>query len=355
MEENIIELKNVHKSYGSNEVVKGIDLQVKKGEFLTLLGPSGCGKTTTLRLIAGFEELSQGTIRIDGQDVSNAAPYRRMVNTVFQNYALFPNMNVFDNVAYGLKIRHRPRAEIREKVLSALDTVQLSGFEKRKINQMSGGQRQRVAIARAIVNDPKVLLLDEPLGALDFKLRKRMQLELKRLQKQLGITFIYVTHDQEEAMTMSDRVAVMHEGSIEQLDSPDGIYSRPVSRFVAAFIGESNILEAKIDRLLPDGQALACSAWGSFPCEAGQLSAGEKVFVCVRPEFMRASPHPVQGFSLEASVAENIFTGSLTRTVLQMADGKELSLITLADSPVYSLNEKVFLFWDRDKGIVMKH
>ena len=207
MEENIIELTNVHKSYGSNEVVKGIDLQVKKGEFLTLLGPSGCGKTTTLRLIAGFEELSQGTIRIDGQDVSNAAPYRRMVNTVFQNYALFPNMNVFDNVAYGLKIRHRPRAEIREKVLSALDTVQLSGFEKRKINQMSGGQRQRVAIARAIVNDPKVLLLDEPLGALDFKLRKRMQLELKRLQKQLGITFIYVTHDQEEAMTMSDRHA----------------------------------------------------------------------------------------------------------------------------------------------------
>ena len=354
MEENIIELKDIHKSYGGSEIVKGIDLQVKKGEFLTLLGPSGCGKTTTLRLIAGFEEQSRGTIRIDGQDMKGLAPYRRMVNTVFQNYALFPNMNVYDNVAYGLKIRHMPRAEIREKVRAALDTVQLSGFEKRKIHQMSGGQKQRVAIARAIVNDPKVLLLDEPLGALDFKLRKQMQIELKRLQKQLGITFIYVTHDQEEAMTMSDRVAVMHEGIIEQIDSPDGIYNRPVSRFVADFIGESNLLEARISRRLPEGGAIAEAAWGSFPCAAGELPAGETVYVCVRPEFMQASPRPVPGFSLAATVTENIFTGSLTKTVARLSDGTELSLINLADSGAYRPGEQIFLFWDQAKGVVMK-
>ena len=354
MEENIIELNKIHKSYGDSEVVKGIDLKVKKGEFLTLLGPSGCGKTTTLRLIAGFEELSQGSILIDGQDVGGMPPYKRMVNTVFQNYALFPNMNVYDNVAYGLKIRHMPRTEIREKVAAALDTVQLSGFEKRKIHQMSGGQKQRVAIARAIVNDPKVLLLDEPLGALDFKLRKQMQIELKRLQKQLGITFVYVTHDQEEAMTMSDRVAVMHEGLIEQIESPDGIYNRPVSRFVADFIGESNILEARISRLLPEGQAAAQADCGSFPCAAGNLSVGETVYVCVRPEFMQASARPVPGFSLEATVTENIFTGSLTKTVARLADGTELSLTSLADSGACRPGEQVYLFWDLAKGVVMK-
>ena len=222
MEENIIELTNVHKSYGSNEVVKGIDLQVKKGEFLTLLGPSGCGKTTTLRLIAGFEELSQGTIRIDGQDVSNAAPYRRMVNTVFQNYALFPNMNVFDNVAYGLKIRHRPRAEIREKVLSALDTVQLSGFEKRKINQMSGGQRQRVAIARAIVNDPIMVIADEPTGNLDPETSWDIMEIFKEINAE-GTTIVMATHDKEIVDAMGKRVIAIEDGHIVR-DEASGVY-----------------------------------------------------------------------------------------------------------------------------------
>ena len=244
---NIIELKNVHKSFDGSEVVKGIDLEVRAGEFLTLLGPSGCGKTTTLRMIAGFEELSQGSLMIDGKNVNGVPPYKRAVNTVFQNYALFPLMNVYDNIAYGLTIRKMPKAQIKEKVTQALETVQLSGYEKRKISQLSGGQKQRVAIARALVNDPKVLLLDEPLGALDFKLRKQMQLELKRLQRQLGITFLYVTHDQEEAMTMSDRIAVMNNGVIEQLDTPELIYSAPKSKFVADFIGESNILEATVE------------------------------------------------------------------------------------------------------------
>ena len=227
MEQNIIEIADLHKSFEHTEVVKGVDLQVYPGEFLTLLGPSGCGKTTTLRMIAGFEEADRGHIIIDGQDVTALPPYKREVNTVFQSYALFPLMNVYDNVAYGLTVKRLPKAEIREKVTQALKTVQLEGFEKRKISQMSGGQRQSVAIARALVNGPKVLLLDEPLGALDFKLRKQMQLELKRLQKQLGITFIYVTHDQEEAMTMSDRIAVMRAGEIEQIGTPSEIYNTP--------------------------------------------------------------------------------------------------------------------------------
>ena len=253
MEHNIIEITNLHKSFDHTEVVKGIDLQVRPGEFLTLLGPSGCGKTTTLRMIAGFEDADCGSITIDGQDVTALPPYKREVNTVFQSYALFPLMNVYDNVAYGLTVKRLPKAEIREKVTQALKTVQLEGFEKRKISQMSGGQKQRVAIARALVNGPKVLLLDEPLGALDFKLRKQMQLELKRLQKQLGITFIYVTHDQEEAMTMSDRIAVMRAGEIEQIDTPSAIYNTPATRFVADFIGESNLLEATADSAPVDG------------------------------------------------------------------------------------------------------
>ena len=207
MGENIIEIAGLRKSFDHMEVVKGVDMQVHQGVFLTLLGPSGCGKTTTLRMIAGFEEADSGHITIDGQEVTALPPYKRAVNTVFQSYALFPLMNVYDNVAYGLTVKRLPRAEIREKVTQALRTVQLEGFEKRRVSQMSGGQCQRVAIARALGNGPKVLLLDEPLGALDLKLRKQMQLELKRLQKQLGITFIYVTHDQEEAMTMSDRVS----------------------------------------------------------------------------------------------------------------------------------------------------
>ena len=244
MGENIIEIAGLRKSFDHVEVVKGVDMQVHQGEFLTLLGPSGCGKTTTLRMIAGFEEADSGHITIDGQEVTALPPYKRAVNTVFQSYALFPLMNVYDNVAYGLTVKRLPKAEIREKVTQALRTVQLEGFEKRRVSQMSGGQCQRVAIARALVNGPKVLLLDEPLGALDLKLRKQMQLELKRLQKQLGITFIYVTHDQEEAMTMSDRIAVMCGGVIQQIGTPSEIYNAPATRFVADFIGESNILPA---------------------------------------------------------------------------------------------------------------
>ena len=246
MKNPIITLEGVVKRFGNNEVVKNLNLEVGEGEFLTLLGPSGCGKTTTLRMIAGFEEASEGTIKVEGERVEDKEPFQRNVNTVFQNYALFPHMTVFNNIAYGLTIKKVPKAEINERVTEMLQMVQMEPYAKRKPDELSGGQKQRVAIARALVNNPKVLLLDEPLGALDLKLRKQMQIELKRLQKKLGITFIYVTHDQEEALTMSDRIAVMHDGILEQLDSPTEIYEHPKTRFVAGFIGESNIFDGKV-------------------------------------------------------------------------------------------------------------
>ena len=246
MSKPIVSLVNVEKWYGTNHVVKNMNINIAEGEFLTLLGPSGCGKTTTLRMISGFELPTSGVIKVQGESVEKKEPYQRDVNTVFQNYALFPNMNVFDNVAYGLKVKKVPKQEIKERVKEMLKLVQLEGFEKRRINQMSGGQKQRVAIARALINRPKVLLLDEPLGALDLKLRKQMQIELKRLQKKLSITFVYVTHDQEEALTMSDRIAIINKGVIEQIDTAYNIYEHPKTRFVASFIGESNILNAVV-------------------------------------------------------------------------------------------------------------
>ena len=256
MNNPIISLEGVEKRFGSNLVVKKMNLEIAEGEFLTLLGPSGCRKTTTLRMIAGFEEASAGVIKVEGERIEDKEPFQRNVNTVFQNYALFPHMTVFNNVAYGLTIKKVPKPEIQERVMEMLRLVQLEGFEKRKPDELSGGQKQRVAIARALVNKPKVLLLDEPLGALDLKLRKQMQIELKRLQKKLGITFIYVTHDQEEALTMSDRIAVMHDGVLEQLDVPMEIYEHPKTKFVAGFIGESNIFDGKVtdkkDNVLTD-------------------------------------------------------------------------------------------------------
>ena len=231
MSDSIVSLRHVEKWYGNNHVVKDMNLEIQEGEFLTLLGPSGCGKTTTLRMIAGFENATSGTIEVQGQRVEEKEPYERDVNTVFQNYSLFPHMTVFDNVAYGPSIRKVPKDEIKRRVTEMLALVQMSGYEKRKPDALSGGQKQRVAIARALINNPRVLLLDEPLGALDLKLRKQMQIELKRLQKKLGITFVYVTHDQEEAMTMSDRIAVMRDGVILQMDAPAKIYDQlPVCR-----------------------------------------------------------------------------------------------------------------------------
>lgn len=275
----LIELKGLTKNYEDQQVLKGIDLNIHENEFLTLLGPSGCGKTTTLRILAGFDEPSGGEVLFDGVDISRIPPYKREVNTVFQKYALFPFLNVYENVAFGLKIKKMDKSLLDHKVKKILKLVGLEGFEKRDVTKLSGGQQQRVAIARALVNEPKVLLLDEPLGALDAKLRKEMQGELKKIQKEVGITFIFVTHDQEEALSMSDTVVVMHEGIIQQVGTPEDIYNEPENRFVASFIGESNIVDAcMLEDLLVSFDGF------EFECVDKGFKKNECVEVVIRPE-----------------------------------------------------------------------
>jgi len=279
MEKKIIELKNISKNFEDQQVLKGIDLNIYENEFLTLLGPSGCGKTTLLRIIGGFEEPSNGQLIFDGKDISKVPPYKREVNTVFQKYALFPFLNVADNIAFGLNLKKMDKDVIEKKVSRMLELVGLKGFEKRDVTLLSGGQQQRVAIARALVNEPKVLLLDEPLGALDAKLRKDMQIELKRIQQSLEITFIYVTHDQEEALTMSDTVVVMNNGDIQQIGSPVDIYNEPKNAFVADFIGESNILNGMMVKDL-----LVEINGHRFECVDTGFGENKPVDVVIRPE-----------------------------------------------------------------------
>ena len=275
----LISLENLTKEYDGQVVLKGINLEIDEKEFVTLLGPSGCGKTTTLRILGGFEEASGGTVLFDGQDISSLPPYKRELNTVFQKYALFPHMNVFDNIAFGLKIKKYDKQTIEFKVNKMLSLVGLEGYQKRNINQLSGGQQQRIAIARALVNEPKVLLLDEPLGALDLKLRKSMQLELKNIQKEVGITFVYVTHDQEEALTMSDSIVVMNEGNIQQIGTPLDIYNEPENRFVAQFIGDSNIIEGKF---IKDFEVEFDGI--HFECVDKGFDEGQDIDIVIRPE-----------------------------------------------------------------------
>ncbi len=277
--QHLIDLKGVSKEFDGTRVLSNIDLYVRKKEFVTLLGPSGCGKTTTLRIIGGFEYPTEGTVLFEGRDITDLPPYKRRVNTVFQKYALFPHLNVQENIAFGLKIAKVPRDEIKKRVDRMLDLVNLSGYGKRSVDQLSGGQQQRIAIARALVNEPEVLLLDEPLGALDLKLRKEMQLELKSMQQRLGITFIYVTHDQEEALTMSDTVVVMRDGHILQIGDPKRIYDEPVNAFVADFIGESNILRGTMVR-----DELVHFSGNDFPCVDSGFGENAPVDVVVRPE-----------------------------------------------------------------------
>ena len=279
MSENIIELKNISKQYDDNTVLDNLSLNIRKNEFVTLLGPSGCGKTTTLKIIAGFETADSGSIMFKNKDISDVPPYKRQLNTVFQKYALFPHMNVYENIAFGLKIKKLSKDEIDKKVKEMLRMVSLSGFEKRSIESLSGGQQQRVAIARALVNEPEVLLLDEPLGALDLKLRKEMQLELKKIQQELGITFIFVTHDQEEALTMSDTIVVMNKGLIQQKGTPEDIYNEPANAFVADFIGESNILDGV---MAEDFKVIFADR--EFECVDKGFEPNEEIDVVIRPE-----------------------------------------------------------------------
>ena len=312
MDDAVIELKGLTKNYGELQVLKGIDLTIHKNEFLTLLGPSGCGKTTTLRIIAGFEEPSGGEVLFDSVNITKIPSYKREVNTVFQKYALFPFMNVYDNVAFGLNIKKMDKSIIQHKVTRMLEMVGLAGFEKRDVSSLSGGQQQRVAIARALVNEPKVLLLDEPLGALDAKLRKGMQTELKKIQKEVGITFIFVTHDQEEALSMSDTVVVMNEGIIQQIGTPEDIYNEPENRFVANFIGESNIIEAVMKKDL-----LVSFDGYDFECVDKGFKKNEDVEVVIRPEDIDiVKPEKV---NLKGKVKSIVFKGVHHEIVVETA------------------------------------
>ena len=323
-----VRLEGVRKSYGDVVAVDGVELEVAAGEFFTMLGPSGSGKTTMLRLIAGFESPDEGRVLLKGADVTEQPPYARDVNTVFQDYALFPNMSVGENVAYGLKIKRVGRTERHKRVAEVLELVRLGGLMNRKPSQLSGGQRQRVALARAIVNRPQVLLLDEPLGALDLKLRQDMQIELKRIQQEVGITFVYVTHDQEEALTMSDRLAVFHEGLIEQVGSPAEVYEHPQTEFVAGFVGVSNVLERTLD--------------------------GKASRFTVRPEkihILDESDAPEQGAHSETGrIRDVVYVGMVTRYAVELDDGGELMVIrqnleTTSGEALETRGKRVRLAW----------
>ena len=319
MPEYAIQLREVSKHFGTVVAVDRVSLSIRDGEFFSLLGPSGCGKTTTLRLIAGFELPTEGEVYIGGKLQGETPPYRRPVNTVFQNYALFPHMTVYENVAFGLQMRKVPKGEIRRRVLEALEMVRLPGMENRRPDQLSGGQQQRVALARALVNQPKVLLLDEPLGALDLKLRKAMQLELKALQHRVGITFVYVTHDQEEALTMSDRIAVMSEGRVLQVGAPEEIYERPANRFVADFIGETNFLEGVVKGIRAGEVAVEVDGELVLRVVADRgVGMGQEVTVAIRPEKLSLHPEPPDEKAVPGVVKEVIYTGTDTRYVVQL-------------------------------------
>ena len=353
MAESIVSLIDVEKRFGSNLVVRKMNMEIYEGEFLTLLGPSGCGKTTTLRMIAGFEDATSGIIKVQGERVENKEPYQRDVNTVFQNYALFPHMTVFDNVAYGLTIKKVPKDEIRQRVAEMLELVQLTDYERRKPDELSGGQKQRVAIARALINRPKVLLLDEPLGALDLKLLKQMQIELKRLQKKLGITFVYVTHDQEEALTMSDRIAVMNAGVIEQLGTPMEIYDHPLTRFVAGFIGESNIFDGTVTAVEGDLLRVDTPA-GKLLTRGSGFAVGEEMHVSIRPEYLEAGERSADGFDLPARIKDFTYMGTVVKTALDMADGTELKLSRFEQDANAHEGDKVYLSWRPEKSVPIK-
>ena len=315
--ENIIELKHITKVYSDNgfKAVDDFNLEVKRGEFVTFLGPSGCGKTTTLRMIAGFELPSSGEILLDGRDIAHLPANKRPINTVFQRYALFPHLNVYENVAFGLRVSHTPDKEVRQRVAEMLKMVNLTGYEKRKVDKLSGGQQQRVAIARALVNNPRVLLLDEPLAALDYKLRKDMQNELRRIQRQTGITFIFVTHDQEEALSMSDTVVVMNEGKIQQIGSPTDIYNEPKNAFVADFIGESNIVDGV---MLADYSVKLDGR--TFECLDKGFLKNEPVDVVIRPEDVDIVP--VEKGMLEGEVTSITFKGDYYEMIVDVCGFK---------------------------------
>ena len=350
----VLELRGITKSFGQVQVLKGIDLTVKEGEFVTLLGSSGCGKTTTLRIIAGLESPDSGEVLLQGVPMKDKGPEKRNVNTVFQNYALFPHMNVYDNIAYGLKIKKVGKAEIKKKVNELLSLVQLQGFEKRMPSEMSGGQKQRVAIARALINNPKVLLLDEPLGALDLQLRRQMQHELKRLQKKLGITFVYITHDQEEAINMSDTIVVMRDGKPEQTGTPSEIYDHPRTSYVASFVGSANVLTGQVSKV-GEGEVILTTPWGSMACktENFKVKEGESHTMAIRSENINVWREPKGEIYLSGTILEKSFVGGMLRIVVGLEDGEEIVVSRHGINFHYDVGEKVCLQWDARDGVLV--
>lgn len=350
----MVKLENISKNFGDFNAVKKISLDIKQGEFLTLLGPSGCGKTTTLRMIAGFEKPTSGNVKINNEIVNNVEPYNRKVNTVFQNYSLFPHMNIFNNVAFGLKMKKVNKSEIADRVSNVLKLVQLEEQADKKPQQLSGGQQQRVAIARAIVNNPEVLLLDEPLGALDLKLRKQMQIELKQLQESIGITFIYVTHDQEEALTMSDRIVVMNGGDVEQVDHPRNIYEKPKSLFVANFIGETNILKGKVHTNTSDKAVINLGCHSFSILNEGNFGTGENVNVSIRPEnisFIKEQQDHEK--KLTITIDDVIYIGSLSKVIGTLEDGQKIT-IQASNQLNLTKGSKEYITWNEQDSIIYK-
>ena len=353
MSEKLIRLSNLSMTFEDGvTVLDGINLYINNKEFLTLLGPSGCGKTTTLRIIGGFLTPTSGDVFFNGQRINDVPSYKRKINTVFQRYALFPHLDVYDNIAFGLRLAKLSEEEIDDRVTEMLEIVSLKGFENRRVTSLSGGQQQRVAIARALVNRPQVLLLDEPLGALDLRLRKDMQNELKNIQQRMGITFIYVTHDQEEALTMSDRIVVMNKGKFEQIGTAREIYEHPKTKFVADFIGESNIFEAGVVEN-NDGIVKLVMENGHVQANGKDFIKDEIVYICVRPENVHISTTPAENFTLKGYVTDQIFVGNAVKTVVSLPNGDQVKVNMHPLAKPIEIGTLVNVFWDEDKAVVM--
>ena len=347
--EPLLRLENLCKDYGQGMILHHLNLDIYPGEFLTLLGPSGCGKTTTLRMIAGLESVTEGRVWLEGRDITGLPPEKRPLNTVFQSYALFPHMNVFQNIAYGLKVRGIKKPEQKQRVEEALRLVRLSGYEKRMPAQLSGGQRQRVAIARAAVLRPKVLLLDEPLGALDLKLRQQMQTELKRMQQEMGITFLYITHDQEEALNMSTRIVILREGRVEQIGTPEEVYEHPQTLFAAGFIGQSNLLRGEVTAVHPENRFTLRVEDVELPVFSDRpFAVGDRAVLCLRPQRVRYGFQPQHQMEVQGVIRQKYYSGGMQHTLIALSDRVTVKAVTQAsEMDQFQIGDRVYVGWNQ--------